>query len=255
MAGQAGAADPTLRGDVETYWRDVFSVWGAPLHTTSDDLGTAVLFVAGTGAISGFDESVSGWLRRNQDAPLLQAMSVFGEESPVNLLGRTKGILPLSLSAWLLGAALDESDLRDGGLGCATANVANTFARWSIAQLVGRPRPRTGRPATEFHALHFGPWEERSFPGGHASNVMACTSFLRHRFDLGVAEPLLLGFSGLIGITRTVDGAHWLSDTVFGMGFGYAVGKEVARLQRRRTDPGPHADEEPVVTLYWNIAF
>ena len=254
VAAQGGAPDPTLRGDVDAYWRDLVHVWMAPLHADPDDLGTAVLFVTGVGAISGFDEPVRDWVAQHEHAPVLRALSVLGEDSPVNMLGRTQLLLPVSLGSWLIGAALHEPALRDGGLGCATANVANTLARWSIAQLVGRPRPLTGRPASEFHTFHFGPWEERSFPGGHASNVMACASFLHHRFDLGWADPLVLGLASLIGVTRTVDGAHWLSDTAFGIGFGYAVGKEVARRQVERSS-SPTEVKTPVVTLYWQHAF
>lgn len=221
------------------------------MHPTASDVGTTVLFLSGVGAVSGFDEPLQHWLEANPDAAVLRPFAIFGEGSPVNLLGRTMVLVPLSAAAWMAGVAFDRQTLRDAGLGCMTANVANTLARFSIAKLVGRPRPMTGRPASEILPLRFGQWEERSFPGGHAANAMACASALAHRFDLGAGEPLLYGLATLIGLTRTVESAHWLSDSAFGLGFGFAVGKEVARLQEARGRAAP----EPAAVLYWQISF
>jgi membrane-associated phospholipid phosphatase len=237
-AAQAGDPDPSIPGDFEYMGRDMLHVWSSPARADGGDVATAFIFLTGVGALTGFDEPVDAWIVANRDGPVLKVFDAFGESSPLNLFGRSKLLVPLSVTAWLAGLAFDEPDLRDAGLGCATSNVANTLARYSLSQLLGRPRPMTGRSSKEFMPLNFGHWEERSFPGGHAANAMACASFLAHRFDLGVGEPLIFGLASMVGLTRTVDRAHWLSDTAFGMGFGFSVGKEVARRQKERRGEG-----------------
>lgn len=51
---------------------------------------------------------------------------------------------------------------------------------------------------------------------------------------MGVAEPLPWLLVGGIAVGRVLDRAHWASDQVFGLAFGYAVGKEVAVHGLRR---------------------
>ncbi len=61
-------------------------------------------------------------------------------------------------------------------------------------------------------------------------------SFLSHRFHLGAAEPALAVLVAAMGVGRIADRGHWLSDQVVGVAFGYAVGREVARRQKRRLE-------------------
>ena len=63
---------------------------------------------------------------------------------------------------------------------------------------------------------------------------MSCITFWNRRFDLGLAEPVLYGLAGAVGAGRIIDEAHWTSDTVFGLGYGHAVGRDVARQQQDR---------------------
>jgi membrane-associated phospholipid phosphatase len=79
-------------------------------------------------------------------------------------------------------------------------------------------------------------WGQHSLPAGHAANVIACASFLNHRFAMGVVEPALYLVSTGVGVGRLVDRRHWTSDTVLGMVFGYAIGKEVAKRSSARAD-------------------
>ena len=75
---------------------------------------------------------------------------------------------------------------------------------------------------------------DHSFPGGHVATMATCATFLSYRFELGVVEPALVVLVTAMGIGRMADRGHWLSDQVVGVAFGYAIGKEVARRQKRR---------------------
>jgi membrane-associated phospholipid phosphatase len=83
---------------------------------------------------------------------------------------------------------------------------------------------------------------------------MSCVSYWSHRFDLGVAQPVPYAIAALIGFARVVDGAHWTSDTLLGMSWGFAVGKAVAAESRdREVDREAALRIRPYVT--WRIRF
>jgi membrane-associated phospholipid phosphatase len=78
-------------------------------------------------------------------------------------------------------------------------------------------------------------------------------TFLNRRFDLGAAEPVLYGLAAAVGAGRMVDEAHWTSDTVFGLGYGHAVGRDIA-LQQQRRERGP-AETQPSLVFGFTISF
>lgn len=165
------------------------------------------------------DEPLHEWIR--SEPFVTKVIRPFDENGPVAIMGRTWFfLLPLSAGLYVSGHAFDSENLRDAGLGCATANLATTLPRTMTALLVGRQRPLVNRGAFEFELLAFGGWHQRSFPGGHASNIMSCASFFNHRFDLGIAEPAIWALATGIGSARILDEAHWASDTFVGMAFG-----------------------------------
>ena len=79
--------------------------------------------------------------------------------------------------------------------------------------------------------------------------MTTCATFLSHRFEMGLVEPALGVLVAAMGIGRMADRGHWLSDQVVGVAFGYAIGKEVARRQKRRLareKPGAASTESAV---------
>jgi membrane-associated phospholipid phosphatase len=65
---------------------------------------------------------------------------------------------------------------------------------------------------------------------------MACASYLGHRYSLGLAEPAMYTYVGLIGMGRVADGWHWMSDAVAGGAMGLAIGKAIADRQFARAE-------------------
>jgi hypothetical protein len=53
---------------------------------------------------------------------------------------------------------------------------------------------------------------------------------------MGYVEPALYALSAGIGVGRLVDRRHWTSDTMLGMIFGYAIGREVAHRSSLRAE-------------------
>jgi len=250
----------TVRSDAEHFFDDLVDVWTSPFrwdHRTVPALialGEAMLLTGFT------DGEVQGWIEEHPNSLAVRALTPFRDSSLVSKFGYTSGLLSFSGVLYGAGLAFDSDALREAGVGCATANVSTTLARHAIARLVGRMRPMYGKGPYVFKPFAFGDWAMRSFPGGHGANLMACATYLNHRFDLGVIEPVLYVLSAAIGFGRVLDGAHWTSDTVFALVFGWAVGRAIAERFDERSDrddavvAGPGARHpHPAIVLRWRI--
>ncbi|HEX6065960.1 MAG TPA: phosphatase PAP2 family protein [Longimicrobiales bacterium] len=214
--------------------KDVLHVWSAPARLDGSDLPGIATLLGATGVAVVLDESVLSMLRRHPNSLPVKILTPFREGRPLNMLGRSYFLVGTSGALFIAGMVDNDIDLRNAGRGCATSVVATTFSRHLIGRLLGRRRPRDNQGAYTFKPLAWGDWEMRSFPGGHGANAMACMTFYNRRFDLGAAEPVLYGLAAAVGAGRMVDEAHWMSDTVFGLGYGHAIGREVARSQQAR---------------------
>lgn len=255
VAAPAAAQDRSVGRDLKDFGSDAWYIISSPAHASGADLRTAGLALAGTGVALLLDETVHDWL---QTAPLMgSVLAPFRVTGPLSVMGRTWFfLLPLSLTLYGAGHAFDSADLRDAGFGCATANLTTTLTRTSLALLIGRARPSVRQGPFVFELLAFGDWDHRSFPGGHASNIMSCASYFNHRFDLGIAEPVIWAVAGANGVARMIDEAHWLSDTFVGMTYGYAVGRNIAhRYVERAARREAERSLRPGIQLQWKITF
>lgn len=251
----AAAQERSVGGDLNDMWSDARFIVGAPTHPSSGDLLTAAALGGIAGGLLLLDEPLHRWI--STDPLAAKVLRPFDESGPVAIMGRTWFfLLPLSAGLYGAGHAFDSDPLRDAGLGCATANLTTTLTRTLVALLVGRDRPGVESGPFQFELLAFGDWDRRSFPGGHASNIMSCASFFAHRFDLGIAEPAVWALAGGVGVARILDDAHWASDTFVGMAYGYSVGRNVAhRFLDRDAARGAERSLQPGLTLRWKISF
>lgn len=251
IPGQAPAQE--LR-ELNNGLKDILKVWSAPARVDKDDLAGIATLLGASGVALLADEEVLAWLRRHPESVPVRLLTPFREGRPLNMLGRSYFLVGTSAVLFVAGAIDDDVDLRNAGRGCASAVAATTFSRHLIARMLGRTRPRDNRGAFVLRPFAWGDWKMRSFPGGHGANAMACMTFVNQRFDLGAAEPVLYGLATAVGVGRVVDEAHWTSDTVFGLGYGHAVGRDVALSQRRR-DPANQPEALPGVVFGFTISF
>jgi membrane-associated phospholipid phosphatase len=247
-------ADSTRR-QLERLVGDVWSNWTAPAHTTGED-ALGVVAVAGlTGAAAMADEPLQNWINNNPNALPVALLRPLRESAryPAYELGSGQFLLPISAALYIAGTVSKSQGVRDAGLGCATAHLTAAGVRGLVFLFLQRERPRTS-PDDPFQ-IHLGgtrDWNKHSFFSGHIANSMGCASFLAHRFDLGVAEPVIYGYVIAIGAGRVADGRHWLSDTVFGALFGYAVGRAISTrmLERERGASSPSSGSAPVMVSF-----
>lgn len=102
-----------------------------------------------------------------------------------------------------------------------------------VKPLVGRLRPKLLFEASlyGFEPLRIG-YEYNSFPSGHAATVFALAAALSFFFP-GWRLPLF-GFAAVIGLSRIIVGAHYLSDVMAGAYVGVMSVFALSYFCRRR---------------------
>jgi membrane-associated phospholipid phosphatase len=233
--------------DVSNAARDFGSIWVAPFRGGGKDYLIAGGVLAGAAALSPLDDDLDRWAVRNRDRGVLDAIRPFRRGGDLYSINKAT---PIVGGLYIVGLATKSRRIRDGIFGCAAAYGANTTIRHQVVyRVIGRNRPDTlrdhpeGFVATgatqgdqyEFNVPSKG-YGDHSFPGGHVATMATCASFLSHRFEMGLVEPALVVLVTAMGVGRMADQGHWASDQVVGVAFGYAVGKEVARRQKRRLE-------------------
>lgn len=234
LAGQASAQSVgrMLESDVRNLGKDIWGVYKAPFNGSGKDWATFGGVLALTGASMVLDKPVERWAQANDSAAAFRVLKPLRRGG---WLFSGKYVVPPVAAAYIIGIATKNQNLRDGVMGCAASWGASSPPRKLFYRLVGRRRPESSPDDNHVWDVPSSAstgksgWQWRSFPAGHLANAMGCASFLNNRFRMGVVEPALYGVALGVGIGRSLDHAHWTSDSVLGGIFGYAVGKEVAR--------------------------
>jgi len=243
-AGDLGAQSigRLLVDHVKSSAGDAWDVWTSPFRAGSKDWLSAFGVIGAGAAVSRKMVIAVSWAVSNEDDGIWKIVKPF-REGGVAFSGRT--ITPVAIGALGIGLVTKNEPLLQGVFGCATSYAASSAVRtFVVYPLVARTRPDSSRtveapPASQGDQYHFGfpgttDWGRHSFPGGHIANVAACAGFLTDRFDMSYAAAIPWALVGAVGVSRTLDRRHWLSDEVVGALFGYAVGKEVALRSLRR---------------------
>ena len=268
LLGAHGAAAQSvgrmLADDFTWLAQDIGRVFIAPFGASGKDYLIAGGVLAGSAAISPWDDNVDRWAVANNDRGLLKVLKPIRAGGDFYSLNQAT---PYVIGLYAVGIATKHRGLRDGIMGCAAAYTANTTLRHQIIyRLIGRDRPDTvrnrpegelGPPAEHGDQYEFGVpatgWKDHSFPGGHVATMATCASFFAHRYDAKYIDVPLVALVAAMGIGRIADRGHWMSDQTVGIAFGYAIGREVARrqLQRLQREKGqmPASTMAPVPSL------
>ncbi|MEE9393017.1 MAG: phosphatase PAP2 family protein [Planctomycetota bacterium] len=108
-----------------------------------------------------------------------------------------------------------------------------------LKRVVARPRPIHPDGILESLRPLFDHADLKSFPSGHSGTAFCCALLI----SLWARRPLVtwiaLSFAGLVAISRSYVGAHYLSDILFGAAVGWAtaiVGWKAAVIARRNVE-------------------
>lgn len=259
-----GAEGQSLPNVVYTDFRngvtDILAVWVSPFRGEGKDYLTAGMVLGGAGLVALLDDGIGEWIHEHQHTALLEGLDPFREGHALRLvdLGGGKHLTTFTVAMYAAGVLVNDQRVRDGAMGCAAADKAGGIPRGYLYKAVARERPlfrdirnagmdtvfRRGDPY-DIDVPGSDSWFDNSFFGGHGANVMSCASFFNHRFDLGLAEPVIWAVAIGVNVGRMADQRHWASDTVVGAVAGYAVGKYVAERSLERARKRAAADRTP----------
>ncbi|HXV64943.1 MAG TPA: phosphatase PAP2 family protein [Vicinamibacteria bacterium] len=155
------------------------------------------------------------------------------------------------------GTGLDNAFEAGEILGGALVQVGGAAAIWGVGKLASSPGAETlGRELVRAQivtqSLTFGlkvavsrerpdGSNQRSFPSGHASGTFATATVLHRRYGWKVGVPAY-AVAGYVGASRLNEGAHYLSDVVFGATVGILVGRSLSlEIADSRIEIGPMA--------------
>jgi membrane-associated phospholipid phosphatase len=233
-----------LETDFRNFGGDVWAVWTSPFRSAPRDWMSVGLVIAGSAAISPFDDEVDRWMVRNKDEA---AWSVLKEVREGGKAFSGTYLTPAAGLTLVYALATKNTKIQEGLFGCLASYTSGSVIRnYVVYYLIGRERPDSSRddnvtspPADQDDQYHFkipgkSDWGMHSLPAGHAANIMSCATYLNTRFEMGYVEPALYALTLGIGAGRLVDRRHWSSDTFLGMGFGYVIGREIAKRSLSR---------------------
>ena len=233
-AAEAQSGFETIWSDLKTAPGDLWYVWSSPARVGSDDLGALALFTGGTLLVAVNDAAIQQAFRDHPNSVALHVLEPFRQRNGLlSELGRNHKIMRGAAAGYLIGLATGWDWLREASFGCALGNTANALPRSLTYELVSRTRPSGETDPYQF-SVPGGDWSEHSFFGGHAANAFTCASFFTHRWDLGYAEPVVWVVAAGVAVGRTADEAHWASDTLVGIGFGWVIGHMIAERYEAR---------------------
>jgi membrane-associated phospholipid phosphatase len=249
-AARAQSVGKMLERDFRDAGKDMGAVWASPFRGDGSDWLVAAAGIVGAAALSPWDDDVDRWMVVHHDSRAWFLLKQF-REGGIAFSGRT--VVPAASGLLVIALATNSRPMQDGIFGCVASYVSGSIVRnYVVYRLVARRRPVPDRnakhppPAEPGDQYVFGfpggrDWGNHSLPAGHVANVFACATFLSHRFNLGAGEPALYLLTTGIGVGRMIDRRHWLSDTVLGMIFGFAIGKEIGRRSRDRANDSDDA--------------
>jgi membrane-associated phospholipid phosphatase len=135
----------------------------------------------------------------------------------LTFLGNGWGVFAISFPLLLLAPRLLTAEIFSG----AIAGIASSI----LKTLFDLPRPASVLSDGSFYRLGE-PLLHKSFPSGHTITAFAIASALYFSFNQEKRKPLLPLFilAGMVGLSRSAVGAHWLTDVLGGAGVGIWCG-------------------------------
>jgi hypothetical protein len=202
----------------------------------------AILGVAAaTGLALHFDRPMSRTLMTLPDHPtqINHAADVAGVYGPF----AASGVM------YLAGNAFHNDRVRETGLLATEAMVDAALVGQSLKFVVNRQSPGTGPGAAQFYAQ--GLPRGGSMPSAHALNVWAFARVVAGESNSKWVGVLAYSLATTVSFSRTMTGAHSVSDVIVGGALGYGIGEYVLRRRgsegRARHHRIPHGGDLSMV--------
>ncbi|KXK53472.1 MAG: phosphoesterase PA-phosphatase-like protein [Chlorobi bacterium OLB7] len=226
-------------------WDDVLRQGAAPFRMDEGDLlwlGGAAAVTAGLIALDEpFDNQVKGI---KDDYPWIANTS--------EIITEFGGNYGIGAAAAFAGYSFLFNDPKGKETSAMLAEALITSGLWTRLGkfLTGRERPSnayseghaTGKwygPLLQCNGNHrFGGPRFDAFPSGHTATVFAIATVFAEQYNQTLVVPVAVySFATVVGISRTLEHTHWISDVFVGALLGYLCGRDVVASYR----PSPPA--------------
>ena len=189
---------------------------------------SSILVILGVAAATGvalhFDRQMSQTLMSLPDHPaqINQGADIAGVYGPF----AAGGLM------YVTGSVLHNPRARETGVLATEAMVDGALIGQALKFAVNRQSPGTAPQAQQFYAS--GVPRGGSMPSAHAINVWAFARIVAGESNSKWVGVLAYSLATTVSFSRTVTGAHSVSDVIVGSAIGYGVGEYV--LRRRGTE-------------------
>ena len=230
----------TFKNDGNTILGGVKYAFTQPLKWKSDDWLTFGGIAAGTTLLYLYDEETSDYFI-NQKAEAPQMLQEIGwyYGSPQNFFMISAGIYGYGLFA-------KNEKFRHTGVLIISSAIATGLVQTITKNAFGRARPSEEvgssvyKPFSKEGAYH-------SFPSGHAILSFTASHAVAKQFDNIWVKGGIYAFGLITPVSRLWEGAHWLTDVVFGMVISVVVVDGIDNfLTNKKT-------ERKEKSITWNI--
>lgn len=206
----------TFKYDTNTSWRSIKHAVTRPLHWKGKDYVTLGGMVLGTVIISATDRETSNFFRR-QDEGFPQPIQEFGFyfAAPQNYLMANAGL-------YGFGLFTKNEQIRKTSVLIISSSITAGYLQILARTAIGRARPFSGDSPYTFKPFE-GKEDYLSFPSGHTVLGVTMAHSIAKQFNSTWAKIGIYSIGSIPALTRLLDGAHWLSDVVFGAALSIVV--------------------------------
>lgn len=197
-----------LKYDTNTTWKGIKHAITRPVHWKKKDFTKLGGLLLGTAALSITDEATSDFFRR-QDNNFPQVIQDFGWYfgSPQNYLMANAGL-------YGFGLFTKNEKIRKTSVLIISSSITTGYIQILSRSIIGRGRPLAEKGAHHFKFLS-NKSEFLSFPSGHTVFGITMAHSIAKQFESPWTKAGIYAIGSIPGISRMIDGAHWLTDVAF----------------------------------------
>jgi len=231
--------------DTNNTWRGIKHAITRPLHWKNKDFEKFGGLVLGTVALSLADEGVSDFFRR-QDNSFPQPIQEFGWYfgSPQNYLLANAGL-------YSFGLFTKNEKIRKTSVLIISSSITSGYIQIISRSIFGRARPFAEEGAYSFRFLA-NDGDHLSFPSGHTVFGMTMAHAIAKQFESPWTKAGIYAIGSIPGISRMIDGAHWLTDVAFSTVLSIVVVDSIDNLLYE-SEAYDYPKKEK--TISWNLRF
>jgi membrane-associated phospholipid phosphatase len=203
-----------------------------PLSVTTSEATIMLTSLGVVGIMMAFDRPLMDFVQDNKSERLSEIIEI------TNLFGEMAGLAPIIGGSMALGLVFKNDQLKRAAIRSVGAALISQLVVETLKALTHRARPRDNQGPYHFE----GPdWtsDNTSFPSGHSAGAWAVMTVFATEFeDTKIVPILAYSLAALTSFSRVYKNAHWFSDVTLAALIGWASGKLMYKLFRKKESKG-----------------